>query len=333
MKRVARSEAGFLRFLQLLITGAPTDTIAHVLLRTNVLRPRIGPTAMGLVQDALAKGTVRLLAHGGGWRPETRPVGDDVATGPLWTRRPVEAIAFGPWSFALLRWAYTEALVSPSRPPDPPETWQTGDHLVAWMVARALATTGLHGSGGAVARSPLAALALAGACPSPEPDWPAWLEAHDVLLEGLQEALGRAWADGLRSLLAGVEPAEVATVGTAQRELIEPLLDALSTRGRLDLADFLWVAGEQLVPDPDHPPTLAPTLRASRSLRERQAAQDVVAAALALVVRLERSLEAARTTRFFDDDYDAAQARLARFERFGTARATVFRAAVEGLRA
>lgn len=326
MNRVARSEAGFLRFVRMVVRGAPVAQLARILARAQPLNDRIGETAMGVVKTTLARGLVVELARNGGWRNEPRPVDGDLVTGRLWDRHATPSLTFSGWSFAVLRWAYTTAVIPPVGVPEPPQVLPNGDRLVAWALARALGSCELVGAGACVVFEPLAALQLAGRAPSPAVDWSAWLVEGAVLLEGVSESIGRSWAAVESSKLALTEPADLVQLGNAQARLLTPLLDALHAADRLDLADFLLFAGEHLVVDPSKPPVLVPTeLRASRSIRERAAATRASAAFASSIGVLEGRLQSARVTRFFDDDYDAAQARLARWERFGPARATLFR--------
>jgi hypothetical protein len=205
--------------------------------------------------------------------------------------------------------------------------------LVAWWLARVLLQGGFDRGYGAIEHEPLARLALAGRLAGPIVDWASWLDAGGVLLlEGLQEGLGHAWAAAEHDKMALVDPELLASWGHAQSRLLVSLQGELGERNRMDLADFLLAAGAVLVPRPEAPPALDPTaLLPSRSLRERTNARRASAALCQAIVRLEAELQTARTTRFFDDDYEAAQARLRRWERFGSSRARVFREAAARL--
>lgn len=323
--RVATSESRWLHFVQAVARGAGGPSLRLQLLATYPLADQVGPTCAGLFTRMLAREAVRTLAREGGWRDESRPVDDPevVHDGRLWDRRPVPALAFGPWTLAVLRWAYTSPVHG--EPPPVPDEMLLGDRLVAFWLARVFLATGLHDGLRAVEHEPLAVLLAAGRRPFTG-DWPVWLEEGDVLLEGLVDALGRAWAAAEREKLALTDPAALTVWSAHQHAILAPLLDAVVARGRPDLADFLLVAGEALVPEPDAAPTLeqAPLDRTA-SLRDRTAALEASPVLATHIGRLEHALQRARVTRFFEDGYDAAQARLRRWERFGDARARVFR--------
>ncbi|MCB9671215.1 MAG: hypothetical protein H6734_17160 [Alphaproteobacteria bacterium] len=327
--RVARSESHFLLFVRNVLRGGPQDQLFTHLAGKNPLYPRIGPTAMGILQRSLARGCVLALARHGGWRRETRPVGDPehAVDGRLWDRHPDVHLTFRSWSYQILVWSWTRPQTDAAPFPRPPTRPGLGDRLVAFLVARALIEARLPQGLAAVAHEPLAQLYAAGRAPLVDVDWPAWLDTGgDILLEGLGESLGRSWAEAERWKLGHTEPLALAEVGEAQQALLRGLLQALEHRDRLDLADFLLHAGQLVVADPAAPPVLEPVdLRASSSLRDRMRARAACAAFTDAVTFLADAMHGPRSTRFFDDTYDAAQARLRRWERFGDDRARVFR--------
>src|SRR4051812_38641568 len=70
MKVVSRFEANLLRILHFFLRRLPAEQ-ALPLAAAGLKAPAcLGRPAVGLVQDALAKGTVLLLARAGGWRRE-----------------------------------------------------------------------------------------------------------------------------------------------------------------------------------------------------------------------------------------------------------------------
>lgn len=335
MNRVSRSESRFLLFVRALMVGGPRDQLEAQLKTTHLLPERLGPTAMRLVERTLAKGAILALARGGGWHHEIRPAGtpEAVVEGPLWRRHPEVELRFSTWSFAVLHWAWQGSLTERGSPPKEPTEPGLGDRLVALLLARAFVGVDLPFGIPAVLHEPLVGLFLAGRAVRPY-RWSEWLDAGgDVLLEGLQDGLGASCAAREVEKMGMSDPEALLEASTRQRALLDPLLQELARRERLDLADFLLAAGQHLVPDPHQPPALEPhRLRANAPLRDRLAAREASAAFIDSVLWLEMQLQSARNTRFFEDTYDAAQARLTRWERFGPDRARVFREAGTALR-
>jgi len=97
MKSVSRFEANLLRLLHFFLHQAPIQQ-ALQLLDAKLERPKcLGRTAIDLVKDTLAKGTVLLLtrgtsSQGGAWRVERHLRGDEVVKGRLWERTPPDKL-------------------------------------------------------------------------------------------------------------------------------------------------------------------------------------------------------------------------------------------------
>ena len=99
---------------------------------------------------------------------------------------------------------------------------------------------------------------------------------------------------------------------------------------RRDLADFLIEAGPRWVPeDADWIPHVE--LDSRHSLRDRTDARRALAVFPGVLLRLSRGIHTDASVNFFEDGYDAAQARLKQWERLGPTRLVAARNAIERL--
>src|SRR5438105_4783117 len=88
MQTVSRFEANLLGLLSYFLGREPAER-GLPLAEERVPEPTcLSRTAVRLVQDALAKGCVHLLATRGGWRRERHLRGPKVVAGRLWQRTP-----------------------------------------------------------------------------------------------------------------------------------------------------------------------------------------------------------------------------------------------------
>ncbi len=331
LAQVARSEGQLLTLARALFDGTPPSVIAPLVVDSQKLDPKIGPTAMGVLRSTLAKGAIRLLVQEGGWRREARPVSPpELVEGRLWERHPPPGLHFSTWSFGILATLLRSAanhsvkLRAPSEPGD-------GDHIVAFQVARMLVALELHDQLRFVAFSPLVQLGYGwyvdATDEASQVDWGSWLEGRTWLIEGLHDAIGGAWATAEQRRAQVRATGRLIRRSNRQAAVFTGFLDALDAIGRPDLQSLFLNAGERLLPDPaSHAATqaLLPSLDPAQPLSARS---DALRSATALCDALERvrsSVDQARTVRFFDDDYDASQARLVRWEEFGDERARAF---------
>ena len=319
LPRVARSESELITMTRTLLVPS---TRYLPLLRT---RPRtrietIGPTAMGLLQQTLARGVCLELLRRGGWQTRRFLLGDQPKRGRLWQRHAeLPSLAFGPASFELLRWLHAEDVTSPQRE----LLWRPGaslgDQLLHYFAAEHVVRAGGNLRQDAFVRSPLCQLGYADAMSGPEPLPP--LDFRDLargpgafVLEALTPELGTRWVDMEAAKGEIVSLARMRQIGDAQQQVLASLFTALDRvePHRRDLATFLAEAGAQLLargPErrcPDHRWwTHGLDLRAP--LSERQAAFVAAAATLRGVVQLGRWLDEAGVVAHFDAGYDAAQ--------------------------
>jgi hypothetical protein len=327
--QVARSEGQLLTLTRALFDGTPPSVVAPLVVDTQKLEDRIGPTAMGVLQSTLAKGTVRALVHGGGWRRESRPiVPPELSDGRIWDRHEPPALHFTGWSYALLAALLRHAGTKPGtlRPPSEPGD---GDHLLAFQVARMLVALELPEPLALVRFSPLVQLGFAWYVDPLDDafDWAGWLKGRTWMIEGLHDALADAWARAERRRSQVRTTERLVRRSKRQRAVFMGVLDAFDTLGRPDLQDVFLSAGERLVPDPTNAAAgqaLVPALDPAQPLSARAEALRAAVAFVDALDRVRRSVDATRSVRFFDDDYDLSQARLARWEQFGNERMRVF---------
>ena len=117
MQSVSRFEANLLRLLYYFMRREPQERALPLLEERRPVPACLSRTAVRLVQEALAKGTTFLLAHGtigGGWRVERHLRGElnkeKPAEGRLWHRTPPEqlGLTFSRHSLELLIWLTAE---------------------------------------------------------------------------------------------------------------------------------------------------------------------------------------------------------------------------------
>jgi hypothetical protein len=353
--RIARSEDELIRIARgLLGHDRPPP-------RARAARPieSIGPTAMGLLQQTLARGLALTLLRRGGWETRRTLLDADAsetlrpARGRLWERhRELPPLEFGPASFALLTWLHREDLIRPSKPlARLPET-TIADDLLHYFACEQLVRAGVSvqqpgfresaicqlGFPDVLARpDPAAELGDPSDSPLPEVDFRPWTHGLGaVALEALQSPLAKRWLAIERRKGGVVALAEMTRIGAAQQQVLCGWFAALSQAGRRDLAGFVAEAARDLLAGPSGSQGLAEparrcpdhrwwirSLSLQAPLSARQRAFTAAAALLHGVGQLELWLDEAGLVAHFDDDYEAAQLLLSnwRFLRVRTARA------------
>src|SRR5262249_8206391 len=113
--------------------------------RSDRERPRcLSRTAVGLVQEALAKGTTELVARAGGWRRERFLRHDQPVEGRLWERTPPRELGlpFSPRSLDSLMWITAVKPAEPKHDWSPPaEELTVGDWILLFYAYKALRET------------------------------------------------------------------------------------------------------------------------------------------------------------------------------------------------
>jgi hypothetical protein len=336
MKVVSRFEANLLRLLHFFLRRLPAEQ-ALPLVAAGLKAPRcLGRPAVGLVRDALAKGTALLLARAGGWRRERHLRGDAVVAGRLWERTPPRDLGldFSGETLDFLIWV---TAVDPKRPRE--FVWKpelslltSGDQALLYFAYAALREfrdekpyRELELSSRPVfARHGLCRLAFpedfAGLKDDEPPDFTPWTAGSgSCMLEALQPELRDRWAQGERGKEDVSDYARMRALGRSQELVLDAYYKAVESAGRLDLARFLLGAAAEVLPEGATAQTWVGGLRppAGARLADRT---DAYRAATAFLRSLERPAAwaaTARRTGYFDEGYAAGQLWLADWERCG----------------
>ncbi|PRQ06822.1 hypothetical protein [Enhygromyxa salina] len=323
--RVSRSEAELLTLTRSILTPGPSYLPALRQHPKRIARiTAIGPTAMRLLQQTLARGVSFEILRRGGWQTRRTLVDGQPKRGRLWQRHPtLPPLRFGPASFELLAWLRSEDVGAPTR---------ALPHMTAGGVAPSLADELLHyfaaehilRAGGdlhqpAFIHSGLCQLgyadALADQQPLPPLDLRPLVEGDGaIILEALQPELAARWV-AMEQAKGEVGRVDVMTqIGQAQAQALSSLFRAIDrvTPARRDLAGFVAEAARDLLargPErrcPDHRWWIA-GLDLRAPLSARQAAFVGAAAFLRALGTLGVWIDQAGLVPHFDDDYEAAQ--------------------------
>ena len=316
MISVTPNGARVVEIARAIVSQAPCASVAP-LLRAKANIAGVGAGAMRLFEEALAKGCVRALARLGGWRRVHRLGPGGPRPRRLWEDRPAPELSFSPYPFELCRWLASEPMDeerTPSLFTRAPET--AADELFAylacamfegeWVEPLAAAQPGLR-------RSALARLGFPRMlAPDDATDVARLVRAGDFVLDALQDDLARRAVAFERFKAALRDPSELRDVCRAREADLDALVDACEAAGRWDLASFVAEAAVAII----GMPTIS-RLDPISSLRARSEARRAAGAHLRVLGRLAKRHEAARVAHFTDEDFDAAQLVLARWERLG----------------
>ena len=297
---------------------------------------KLGPSAMAVLKDTLGKGTVKILARLGGARPRLR-AGAPAGSKPVrvFDLRPVPTIAFGPFTFELVRWLTSVPLDDASSPAleAVPET--LGDELLAYLAIRLVEGQRMErrvASQQGMRSSPLVWLGHARVLSRHEtagdlePKAPAFdtllaREEGRLFVECLAADLARRWHDTAHWSDHVLEPQHALRIVNAERRTLDAFMDAVERVGRWDLATFLVDAGIRLVGRGlkiyDIAGRAAPPIRAEGSLRTRTETRRRAGAIYQALVRMGARREHLSLVRFFEDGYDDAQSLLMAWDGLG----------------
>jgi hypothetical protein len=338
--RVGSREGELLAIARALVSPDSYPSIEGAL-ASAVAVTKLGPTAMRVLEDTLAKGVVKTFARLGGGRPALRLGAAESATAPsvgaakltrVFEARAAPAISFGAYTFELLRWLANTPLRSKADGAPFEATPETvGDELCAYLALRLVEGQRMERR---VAESPglrcdltwlgfARPLARHGHNVS-LPTLERLLETEErrVVLECLAVDLARRWRDGAVWNDVDVLDAEHATlIGTVERAVVDRFLDAVDRKQRWDLATFLIEAGARALPRGasvrDVAARAVPRVGADGTLRLRTESRRKAGALFHALVRLGKTRDALALVRFIDDEYESAQAVLTSWEHIG----------------
>lgn len=325
--RVAASEAELLTVARTVVGGASQNVGRWLLQKPRGTIRKIGPTAMGLLQQTLARGVCQQLLRRGGWQQRRTLVDGVPKRGRLWQRHgQLPALRFGPASFELLVWLHSDNATKPRRELPRHEAVGLGDELLHYLAAEQILEVGGRPRQEAFLRSPLCQLGFADQLASdaelPRLDFAPYVRGDGALiLEALQSELARRWLAMEEGKGNIVELDAMVAVGRAQTQVLDGLFAAIEASGdpkrdgagaRRELAGFLAEAAvsllargrERLCPAPRWW-TQSLDLRAP--LAARQQAFTAAAAFLHGVARLGEWVAEAGVVAHFEADYEAAQ--------------------------
>jgi hypothetical protein len=315
--RVARSEDELIKLARGLVgSGRPPP-------RARAAKPidTIGPTAMALLQQTLARGVIATLLRSGGWETRRTLVDGHARRGRLWERHAgLPPLRFGPASFALLTWLHREDLVRPTHPLERHDQTTLADDVLHYLACEQLTRAGLDVHQPAFMRSPLCQLGFveflaSDDAPLPQVDFgPLTTGPGAIVVEALQSSLAARWVDTEQRKGTIVVLEDMTRIGSAQDQVLAAWLAALDRPDprRRDLAGFLAEAARQLLargPErrcPDYRWWIR-SLSIQAPLAARQSAFAAAAAFLRGLGRLGVWLDEAGVVAHFDDDYEAAQ--------------------------
>jgi hypothetical protein len=282
---------------------------------------KIGPTAMALLQQTLARGVISTLLRSGGWETRRTLVDGHGQRGRLWERHAtLPPLRFGPASYALLTWLHDEDLVRPTRELERQHETTLADDVLHYLACEQLTRAGLDIHQPAFLRSPLCQLGFFEfLAPLPHIDFGVLAEGPGaIIVEALHSRLAARWVDTEQRKGTIVLLDDMIQIGRAQDQLLAAWFTALdraephSDLGRRDLAGFLAEAARQLLargPErrcPDYRWWIR-SLSVQAPLAARQAAFVGAAAFLRGLGRLGLWLDQAGLVAHFDEDYEAAQ--------------------------
>ncbi|MFV8754910.1 hypothetical protein ACNOYE_30550 [Nannocystaceae bacterium ST9] len=330
LPRVAGSEARMIQAARALV-GADNQRYLPMLRQRQKFGDRIGPTAMALVEQTLARGVTQQLLRRGGWQTRRTLVVEPgkeprLVRGRLWERhRSLPPLRFGPASFALLAWLVREDVVKPNQELRRHPNTTIADDLLHYFAIEHLQRVGGRPREHAAFRlSPLVQLgypdelardssggdsdaASTGSLAPLELD--DMVGAHAFVLEALQPELARRWIEMERSKGTIDSLDAMIRLGSAQRSVLERLFAAIERArpARRELASFVVEAGEVLLRRGPDRRWWTASLDTRAPLAARQRAFAAAAATLTALARLGRWVEDAGLVAHFEDDYPAAQ--------------------------
>lgn len=320
MPIVSASEAEIVTMARALTAPHAHDVWA-LLAGSRNMPAKMGPTSARLVGDALAQIWPALWKRDGA-RPGATITAGKVRRGRGWERHPVTALKFSTVALQTIRWLVATPLAATN----------TGDKLTGKPLAigdQIVIFLALDIAAGTPAQSTIARQALVRATPLAWLGFPQLMAGSKdapsfdslvtgpgaVAVEALQLDLAERWRSvdvGKRSI---TDPEALIALGLAQDATLDAYMAACDKAGRRDLAGFVIDAALPLLEKGIAP--IPRELDPTKPLSIRAAARLGAGALLRGVSRWQQWDELHRGVRFLDDDYEAAQLLLHRFEKVG----------------
>jgi hypothetical protein len=322
MQSVTRFEANLLRLLWYFLRREPLELAAPLIETRCPAPPCLNRPAVNLVQGALAKGCVFLLAQRGGWRRERCLRGGRVVEGRLWERTPPAELGlkFSAHTLSFLIW------ITAQRPGDKDPTWRPreeeltpGDRILLYFALEGLRQIA-DGRGVSALRQEQPFLEhglcwlgypedYTAAPVGARPNFAPWTNGVGAfMLEALQQELARRWIEVESGKERVVEPQDMRVLGLAQERVLTAFLDAVEQAGRMDLARFLLQAAVVLVGPHAHAGMWTARLQmAGERVADRAATYQAATVFLRVLDRLQTWERRARGVGYFDEGYAASQ--------------------------
>ncbi len=329
MQTVSRFEADLLSLLYFFLRREPVERAVPLLEKGHTPPGCLSRGAVRLIQDALTKGCVSLLAERGGWRRERFLRDGRAVEGRLWERTlPSElGLTFSRQTLEFLCWA---TAVKPGNKESPQplvlHELTDGDRLLLFFAHEGLRQyTGPHlewKTQPGFADHALCRLAypddFAGADIGRLPDFGPWMTGFGAwVLEALQNDLAARWIAIECSKYRIAEYAHMRQLGEEQERVVGSFLSAAESAGRMDLARFLLRAAARLLPEHVTPDFWLSNLRHGMlRLSERAGTYAFALAFVRQLPRLQAWERRARATGYFDEGYEAAQLWKADWEQY-----------------
>jgi hypothetical protein len=322
MHNVSRFEANLLRLLGYFLRREPPERALPLLEQRSPTPSCLQRNAVLLIQDALRKGCVFLLARRGGWRRERFLRGERPQEGRLWERTPPAelGLTFSAHSLRFLLW------ITAHRPGDTNRPWRVaeeeltlGDRLLLYFAHEGLRrfASGL-GAEKLRTEQPFVQHGLCwlafpddytAAPTGARPNFAPWTNGVGAcMLEALQPELARRWIEIESHKERLTDPQAMRVLGLAQERVLMPFLDALEGAGRMDLARFLLQAAAALLGPHAHAGMWSANLNLSgQRVADRSATYRAATIFLRTLDRLQKWERRARGVGYFDEGYAASQ--------------------------
>ncbi len=318
--QVTAPEASLLTLARATLGVSGSADVQRLLITSVAAPSKLGPTARGVLQDTLARGSVLALARSGGWAEGHH--------GRLWERELPPTLEFTGNIIRLLQWVLRTPLGEHELAPLLLEAALTPaeelfavlllERLKEWGCEAGLAKQSAMRASALVVLAHTGTLAMAHSLPAKPPA--VRLEDHAVYLAGLRDLLAKSWAADESAKRDIDRPELLRRVGEAQASVSAAFLDltagSLKTRR---LAGFLIDAAGHWFAIPRSASDYTTAMSATAPLRERMEARKSAASLLRAVTRLHGWDAEHRAMHFLDDDFAEGQALIKDWSAFGDA--------------